>query len=114
MNAPLRLIAPLLLVVACSKGDPPPSMQEQKPATTTTTTTTTVATPDAATKANEIYSQRCVPCHGAEGRGDGVASASLTPPPRNFHDQAWQQKVTDDQIMLTIKAGGAAVNLSAA
>jgi mono/diheme cytochrome c family protein len=112
----IGLLALVLAAAACSsKSD---AGNGGAPTTTTTTTTTTVATSgsagDPAAKAKEIFSTRCTPCHGADGRGDGVASAALNPKPRNFHDQAWQAKVDDDHIMLTIKTGGAAVGLSAA
>lgn len=32
----------------------------------------------------ELYMEYCMPCHGAEGKGDGPASKGLTTPPRNF------------------------------
>jgi mono/diheme cytochrome c family protein len=60
-------------------------------------------------EAQAIFAQRCTPCHGATGAGDGMASASLTPRPRNFHDKVWQESVTDDHIEKIIIAGGAAV-----
>lgn len=105
------LIAP---VVACSNGDA--STGQPKTTTTTTTTTTTAAAPtaDPAAQAKEIFGTRCMACHGPEGRGDGPASVSLTPKPRNFHDTAWQAKVDDAHIMTIIKVGGAAVGLSPA
>ena len=31
-----------------------------------------------------IYAENCVACHGDEGRGDGPASAGLSPPPADF------------------------------
>ena len=34
------------------------------------------------------YASLCAGCHGAEGKGDGPAGASLDPPPANFHDTA--------------------------
>ncbi|MFO0745878.1 MAG: c-type cytochrome [Myxococcota bacterium] len=70
--------------------------------------------PSVVAKANEIFVGRCTPCHGVDGRGDGTASATLNPKPRNFHDEAWQKSVTDDHIMKIIKMGGAAVGKSAA
>ncbi len=70
---------------------------------------TPAPTGDPAAKAKELFSQRCVPCHGAEGKGDGVASKGLTPPPRNFGDPAWQASVTDEHIEKIIHYGGAAV-----
>lgn len=64
-------------------------------------------------QAEEIFSTRCTPCHGPAGMGNGPASAALTPPPRNFHDKAWQGAVTDDHIEKIIQYGGAAVGKSA-
>jgi mono/diheme cytochrome c family protein len=65
-------------------------------------------------EANKIFSMRCAPCHGADGRGDGAASASLTPKPRNFRDPEWQKTTTDEHIIKIIQYGGAAVGKSPA
>ena len=64
--------------------------------------------------AQQIYSTRCAVCHGAEGRGDGPGGAALDPKPRNYHDQAWQDSVTDQEIERAIVYGGAAVGRSPA
>jgi mono/diheme cytochrome c family protein len=111
----LALFAAALGTTACSKSEDSASAGAP-PRAKTSTTTTTVVTPatDPAAKAAEIFAQRCVPCHGAEGRGDGVASASLTPRPRNFHDAEWQKQVTDEHLTTIIKVGGGAVGLSPA
>jgi len=66
----------------------------------------------AATEAAQIFSTRCVTCHGPKGAGDGPGSASLTPPPRNFQDPAWQAEVDDAHIANIIQFGGAAVGRS--
>lgn len=68
----------------------------------------------AVAEADQLFAQRCTPCHGAAGAGDGPASASLTPRPRNFHDKGWQGQVNDEHIMKIIQYGGAAVGKSAA
>jgi high-affinity iron transporter len=39
-------------------------------------------------RAAALYATHCASCHGADGRGDGVAAASLDPAPANFHDAA--------------------------
>lgn len=35
-------------------------------------------------KGKALFSTTCVSCHGAEGKGDGVAGSALNPKPRNF------------------------------
>jgi cytochrome c553 len=67
-------------------------------------------TPEA--EAKRIFAARCVNCHGATGKGDGVLAASLNPKPRDYSDQAWQASVTDDQLRKVILEGGAAVGKS--
>jgi mono/diheme cytochrome c family protein len=62
--------------------------------------------------AQAIFGERCAVCHGAEGRGNGPASAALSPKPRNYGDKAWQSGVTDEQLRKTIRLGGAAVGKS--
>jgi len=32
----------------------------------------------------ELFAAQCVMCHGAEGKGDGMAAGMLQPPPTNF------------------------------
>lgn len=59
------------------------------------------------------YDALCVACHGATGKGDGAASAALTPKPRNFTDQAYMSKKADADLIKIIKNGGAASGLSA-
>ena len=90
----------LLLANGCSKPKPAPEADQ-------------AVQPDVA-KGKEIFAQRCVPCHGSSGHGDGPASASLNPKPRKFADGAWQSQVTDDYIEKIIKLGGAAVGKSPA
>lgn len=70
------------------------------------------AAPEA--EATQIFAGRCSPCHGANGAGDGVAAAALTPRPRDFHDATWQASVSDAHIEAIIRGGGAAVGKSAA
>lgn len=67
----------------------------------------------------ELFTTYCVACHGAEGKGDGVAGAALNPKPASFGDAAfWTGKSsagnerTDEHLAKVIKEGGAAVGLS--
>ena len=68
---------------------------------------------NATEQANQIFSTRCMTCHGPEGRGDGPASAGLTPSPRNFSLKEWQASVTDEHIEKIIQYGGVAVGRAA-
>lgn len=63
-------------------------------------------------EARAVFAGRCVPCHGAAGRGDGPAGGALNPRPRNFTDKAWQASVTTGQIERIVASGGAAVGKS--
>lgn len=65
-------------------------------------------------EARQIFATRCVPCHGESGQGDGAASASLNPRPRDFTDAEWQSSVDDAHIERIIQYGGAAVGKSPA
>jgi mono/diheme cytochrome c family protein len=52
--------------------------------------------PPEAAVGRRIYVERCAPCHGDEGRGDGPAAAALEPRPRNLHEPAlWDGRGPD-------------------
>lgn len=70
--------------------------------------------PAARAEATSIFATRCTPCHGPGGKGDGPASAGLTPKPRNFTDAQWQTTVTDEHLEKIIQFGGSAVGKSPA
>jgi len=112
----LALATVASVVTACS---------DSKPAEPTTTAPAPVAAPVAApapapapvavdpvAEANTIFSTRCAACHGADGKGDGVAAASLNPKPRAYSDQDWQKSVDDSHIAKVIVEGGPAVGKS--
>lgn len=54
-----------------------------------------------------VFQQRCVLCHGPNGMGDGPGGAALNPKPRNFHDKAVQDTLSDAWILTTIMNGKA-------
>src|SRR3989442_1592969 len=62
---------------------------------------------EASAAARDIFNQRCSTCHGAGGKGDGIAGAALNPKPRNFTDAAWQKSVSDTHLAKVIVEGGA-------
>ena len=102
-----RFLVAFLLFAACGKksDDKPP---EPLPPPTAAPSADAIGT------AKTVFAQRCTPCHGASGNGDGPASASLDPKPRNYTDAAWQASVDDAYLEKIIKFGGAAVGKSAA
>ncbi|MDE3268891.1 MAG: cytochrome c [Pseudomonadota bacterium] len=67
---------------------------------------------DIATVVATKYQQFCSNCHGAQGKGDGIAGQALTPKPRDFSDSKWQQDTDDERIYQAIAAGGEAVGLN--
>jgi len=60
----------------------------------------------------QIFMQICTPCHGPEGRGDGPASVSLDPKPRNLTDAAYMAPLNDRYLFELISRGGIAVGKS--
>lgn len=93
----LTLLALTLLLAACSKKDAPGVTASQGQITP---------------QVQEMFTQRCTPCHGTAGHGDGPGAAALNPKPRNYTDTNWQKSVKDDDIKKTILYGGAAVGKS--
>jgi len=94
-------MAIILAAAGCSKKEPEPS---QAAATTPETVsapsdaTSTAPAPVAATAATaaagdagaSAYGMYCVTCHGATGKGDGVAAAALNPKPADFSAGAFK------------------------
>lgn len=56
-------------------------------------------------KAAELYKTSCVQCHGAHGRGDGLAGKSLLPKPTNFMDLDRMRGISPFQAYNTISLG---------
>lgn len=69
------------------------------------------AAPDVAA-GRTTFQALCASCHGAAGKGDGVAAAGLNPKPRNFQDTAFGASRTDAALKKVILEGGAASGLS--
>jgi mono/diheme cytochrome c family protein len=58
---------------------------------------------------SKIYQSMCWTCHGSEGKGDGPASAALTPKPGNLSAEAFQVQ-TDGAIFWKISEGRGAMS----
>ncbi len=100
--------------LACNKSEPSAAPSAVAPAGAAIVTAPAIpaAAAPAAAEAQKLFGERCSPCHGPSGLGDGPAAAALNPRPRNYTDKAWQASVTDEQIKKTIVYGGAAVGKS--
>ena len=64
--------------------------------------------------AQDTFKTFCVKCHGASGRGDGPAGATLEVKPGDLTDCARMAKVSDDVVFKVIKEGGSSAGLSKA
>ena len=53
----------------------------------------------------------CVNCHGATGRGDGVAAAALDPSPRDFHHHGFWRHRIEGEVFWVIKNGSAGTGM---
>lgn len=58
---------------------------------------------DAAVEGAKVFKSNCEMCHGAQGHGDGPASGSLDPKPKNL--AVLQESVGDDYLFWRINAG---------
>ena len=51
----------------------------------------------------ELFGLQCVSCHGEKGEGNGVASASLNPKPRNFtQGEGWKRGRKISEVFRTL------------
>ena len=69
---------------------------------------------EAVAEANKVWQERCVTCHGNNGKGDGPGAAALAVKPRSFSDPTWQASVDNERIKKVIVEGGASVGLNEA
>jgi mono/diheme cytochrome c family protein len=54
---------------------------------------------------HRVFVERCAPCHGDAGGGDGPAAAAITPPPRNFRDPIFWRGRTEQQLRVVVRNG---------
>jgi mono/diheme cytochrome c family protein len=92
-------LASVLLVAGCSKKEPEPAAPSEAAAPAAEAPAAEAAAPAAETVAAApaagdagaaAYKMYCVTCHGASGKGDGVAAASLNPKPADFSAGAFK------------------------
>lgn len=65
-------------------------------------------------RGKQLFGERCVMCHGAEGAGDGPVAQALPPEskPRNLQQAQFKFATDDEKLAKLIRAGGAAVGLN--
>lgn len=52
-----------------------------------------------------LFKTNCAMCHGAEGKGDGIAGKALKPPPRNMVEGKWKQGGGELALFATLQNG---------
>lgn len=57
------------------------------------------------THGNKYFQIHCSSCHGKTGKGDGLLSAGLKPPPRNFITGNWKQGGSSIALYKTVVNG---------
>jgi mono/diheme cytochrome c family protein len=57
----------------------------------------------------KVYTERCVLCHGPQGKGDGPGSVGLNPKPRNHTDGSYMNARTDEDLLAVIRDGKGAM-----
>jgi len=60
---------------------------------------------DAEATGKRLYLERCAPCHGDGGAGDGPAAAALDPKPPSFRDAAFWKGRTTAQLRQVVREG---------
>jgi mono/diheme cytochrome c family protein len=61
--------------------------------------------PDMVKHGAKVFKTNCAMCHGAEGKGDGIAGKALNPPPRNMVEGKWKQGGGELAMFATLQNG---------
>lgn len=93
-------VATILIAAGCSKKEPEAPAAAPEAAAVPAETSAAAPAPEAAAAAAtagdagaSAYGMYCVTCHGATGKGDGVAAAALNPKPADFSAGAFKYDV---------------------
>lgn len=113
----IKIVASLFIGVCLAACNPPKEKAQPQDGAEAKSPPEEVAAAPAATvqpvlDVDTYYSQRCLACHGAEGKGDGPGAAAMDPKPRDYTDGEWQASVTDEELKKVILGGGMAVGKS--
>lgn len=107
-----RLALPIVAVIVWGAGCTQVEAQEPSTQTRVRLTPEDVPLGPSAVRGREVYARWCIGCHGAEGLGDGPASAWLDPLPRNFQAGRFKFRSTPsgslptaDDLIRTVNRG---------
>lgn len=71
------------------------------------------STPTQVAEGRTLFEQRCVTCHGAQGKGDGPVGVTLNPRPRNLTSLAgWKRGTRASDVFTTVTLGLAGTQMS--
>lgn len=102
----LVLVGSILLAACDTSSDTSESSNANEPVETVPAEYAGKTNPfgaEAASEGEQVFQANCVPCHGPQGHGDGVASQSLDPKPKNL--AVLQVSVGDDYLFWRISEG---------
>ena len=69
----------------------------------------TPVAPEVLVEGARIFDERCSPCHGERGEGNGPLASVLPIRPRNYHEDAFQWGTRPSDIAATIRLGRSGV-----
>jgi mono/diheme cytochrome c family protein len=58
---------------------------------------------------SRVFDERCSPCHGETGHGDGMLAELLPIRPRNYHEEQFRWGASWEQIAATVRGGRSGV-----
>ena len=67
------------------------------------------ATPDLLVRGAAVFRERCSPCHGDRGHGDGILADVLPVRPRNYFEESFRWGHQREQIAETVRHGRSGV-----
>jgi mono/diheme cytochrome c family protein len=67
------------------------------------------ATPDLLVRGAAVFRERCSPCHGDRGHGDGILADVLPVRPRNYFEESFRWGHQPEQIAETVRRGRSGV-----
>jgi mono/diheme cytochrome c family protein len=56
-------------------------------------------------KGEKLYRDKCVICHGKDGKGNGPGATAFSPRPADFNSAGFWQRMNDEKIANTIRNG---------